>query len=540
MVIIIKILFEKFQATKGDQNMKSSTYKFKLSRLSKRNIFLFQFIFFFLSSFLFCQSNFQKFLDRVNSTNIISEKQAIVDSFMIFARSVGIPYLEDTTAYFIYINPGLSKINNKSISSKIITLKIYNGVITTAMQNIESTEFYYSPITFLSDTRVDYHFEVDGNKILDPENPSKIIGNSLGEIFSELRMPNYIYPEEIDYIPLIPHGTREKTVLHSDQLQWDFDIEIYLPPSYYINTSKKYPVSYQQDGQNWFKDVMGTVNILDNLTYQNKIEEIILVGIYSYLENRTAFYVGAKKDQYESFIVNQVIPYIESKYRVINDPKSRCIKGVSNGGPISAQIAYNNPNLFGLCILNSPAFNANAVLDSIINGVNKDIKFYVDWGFYESSIRTTSIRFRDNMIAKNYALEWHEWHDGHVYGNLRAHQDNSYTFMFPSENSVGIKEANQKIKDYILFQNYPNPFNPITTIKYSIPLVETKHASTLRIVQLRVYDILGREVATLVNEEKPAGTYEITWNAANLPSGVYFYQLKTGSYTATKKLLLLK
>ena len=112
--------------------------------------------------------------------------------------------------------------------------------------------------------------------------------------------------------------------------------------------------------------------------------------------------------------------------------------------------------------------------------------------------------------------------------------------MFPSENSVGIKEANQKIKDYILFQNYPNPFNPITTIKYSIPLVETKHASTLRIVQLRVYDILGREVATLVNEEKPAGTYEITWNAANLPSGVYFYQLKTGSYTATKKLLLLK
>ncbi|MGE5498967.1 MAG: T9SS type A sorting domain-containing protein, partial [Syntrophothermus sp.] len=59
-------------------------------------------------------------------------------------------------------------------------------------------------------------------------------------------------------------------------------------------------------------------------------------------------------------------------------------------------------------------------------------------------------------------------------------------------------------------------------------------------VTLKVYDILGREVATLVNEERPAGNYKITWNAANLPSGVYVYQLKAGGYTATQKLMLLK
>jgi hypothetical protein len=71
-------------------------------------------------------------------------------------------------------------------------------------------------------------------------------------------------------------------------------------------------------------------------------------------------------------------------------------------------------------------------------------------------------RFRDKMLAKNYELKWHEWPDGHVYGNFRAHQDNAYILMFPSEINVGIVSENHRTKEYILFQNYPNPFNPTT------------------------------------------------------------------------------
>ncbi len=59
-------------------------------------------------------------------------------------------------------------------------------------------------------------------------------------------------------------------------------------------------------------------------------------------------------------------------------------------------------------------------------------------------------------------------------------------------------------------------------------------------VQLKVFDILGNEIETLVNEEKPAGTYELTWNAENLPSGVYFYRIQAGSFTETKKMVLMK
>lgn len=85
---------------------------------------------------------------------------------------------------------------------------------------------------------------------------------------------------------------------------------------------------------------------------------------------------------------------------------------------------------------------------------------------------------------------------------------------------------------FSLFQNYPNPFNPSTKIKYSIP-----HSSN---VAIKLFDILGNEIETLVNEEKPAGTYELTWNAEKLPSGVYFYQLKTEDYIETKKMILVK
>ena len=97
---------------------------------------------------------------------------------------------------------------------------------------------------------------------------------------------------------------------------------------------------------------------------------------------------------------------------------------------------------------------------------------------------------------------------------------------------VGVDEATHFATEYILEQNYPNPFNPNTKIKYSVP-------QTIK-VQIKVYDVLGNEVKILVNEEKPAGSYELIWDAANLPSGIYFYQLRAGSFVQTKKMSLLK
>jgi len=91
--------------------------------------------------------------------------------------------------------------------------------------------------------------------------------------------------------------------------------------------------------------------------------------------------------------------------------------------------------------------------------------------------------------------------------------------------------------NYSLYQNFPNPFNPSTIIKYSIPLKENSEAS---IVSLKVFDILGREVETLVNEHKNAGNYEISFNSLALPSGIYFYKIASGNFFAMRKMVLVK
>jgi probable HAF family extracellular repeat protein len=92
-------------------------------------------------------------------------------------------------------------------------------------------------------------------------------------------------------------------------------------------------------------------------------------------------------------------------------------------------------------------------------------------------------------------------------------------------------------EEYNLAQNYPNPFNSTTKIRFAIPYLGTGLALS---VQLKVFDILGNEVATLVNEEKAPGTYEVEFNATQLSSGVYFYRLKSGDFVETKKMILLR
>jgi len=118
-----------------------------------------------------------------------------------------------------------------------------------------------------------------------------------------------------------------------------------------------------------------------------------------------------------------------------------------------------------------------------------------------------------------------------------ARNDNGYSNFSKNSNPVKTFPTTSVAegiiqKTFSLQQNYPNPFNPSTTIKYSIPKQSY--------VTLKVYDILGREVAALVNEKKPAGVYEINWNASKLSSGVYFYQLKAGEFIQTKKMILIK
>jgi hypothetical protein len=124
---------------------------------------------------------------------------------------------------------------------------------------------------------------------------------------------------------------------------------------------------------------------------------------------------------------------------------------------------------------------------------------------------------------------------------LRIRDDNTsdtgrmYAWGIQINNSpiVAIQNISNELPDsYSLSQNYPNPFNPVTNIKFSLP----KSANT----KLTVYDITGREVAQLVNQQLQAGTYNVDFDASHLATGAYFYRLEAGEFTEVKKMILIK
>jgi hypothetical protein len=161
-----------------------------------------------------------------------------------------------------------------------------------------------------------------------------------------------------------------------------------------------------------------------------------------------------------------------------------------------------------------------------------------DKGWIINSVDTgkTWQTISNNISVDLYEVSFPMQDLGWVVGNSGAilYTTNGGVSFIDEENLYEIKTK------FSLIQNYPNPFNPVTKIKYSVSSVTLQQAQSDILVTLKVYDILGREVATLISEEKPAGEYEVEFNAVNLPSGIYFYQLKSGEYIETRKMVLLK
>jgi hypothetical protein len=140
---------------------------------------------------------------------------------------------------------------------------------------------------------------------------------------------------------------------------------------------------------------------------------------------------------------------------------------------------------------------------------------------HHNSSRMTLGAFGGNWDGEVFYTIWEDSSAGHIqlFGRRQ---------LYP----VGDVSDEGIVDGFLLGQNYPNPFNPSTKIKYFIPEMSE--------VTFKIYDVLGNEIATLVNEEKPTGEYEIEFNATGLPSGIYFYKLVAGEYTQTRKMILLK
>ena len=142
--------------------------------------------------------------------------------------------------------------------------------------------------------------------------------------------------------------------------------------------------------------------------------------------------------------------------------------------------------------------------------------------FSGAGLTTAQMKLQSSFSGWDFTTLW----------SINSNINNGYPY-FASGIATSVKGGTDVItKTFSLLQNYPNPFNPSTKIMYQLPSSDN--------VSIKIYDVLGREVVSMVNEYKPAGTYTATFNASNIPSGVYFYQLKSGSFLQTKKMLLMK
>jgi len=469
---------------------------------------------------LYSQSNFYDFINRVNSVGDSNIKSTIIDSFLTFAGTNGIPFIEGDTAHFIY---------RGSVTSVDVAGDFNDWNPTDNFTNLTGSNFFYFSKTFGQNARLDYKLVLNGsNWILDPENPNQVSGGFGPN--SELAMPSYIQPWEINYNGNISHGTVEDKSIYSLNTSSTFQLKIYLPPGYNSSSTDTYPSVYFQDGFEYIS-LGSAVNIIDNLSDSNKIRP--LIAIFVKPNNRNDEYAGIKRFQYQSFFIQDLVPLIDSLYKTKKDPAQRLILGDSFGGNISALISYNHSDIFGNCGLHSGAFwpNGNEVYNLITNGSKKNIKYSSVWGTYESLYQNMR-NFRDNLSQKGYQITWDEFPEGHSWGLWRANTDKILIDIFPSV-TTDIKDIKTgQPQGYLLKQNFPNPFNPMTNITFSIPKLDY--------VTLKVYNVLGNDIETLFEGIKPAGNYQVSFNGKNLASGIYIYKFTTDNFSESKKMMLVR
>jgi Right handed beta helix region/Secretion system C-terminal sorting domain len=220
-----------------------------------------------------------------------------------------------------------------------------------------------------------------------------------------------------------------------------------------------------------------------------------------------------------------------------------------NGSPENQPVITGNTlygNWWGITIQNGTTVQAgpqpnignieNAdTTDDGLNIIYDNIQGSDVYDLYNNCTNDIMAQNNDWQVYDSVSIEQHIFHkvDDPAHGLVNF-------IPFSNGSPVNIKTNDNQLPDeFLLYQNYPNPFNPETSIQYAVSSLPDGKAGR-QFVSLNVYDILGKEVATLVNEEKPTGEYEVEFNASKLPSGIYFYQLKAGNFVDTKKMLLLK
>jgi enterochelin esterase-like enzyme len=340
----------------------------------------------------------------------------------------------------------------------------------------------------------------------------------------------------------IPHGKITTVTYHSTTVGVKRQALVYTPPDYSID--KKYNVLYLLHGiggdeREWFYNG-SPQNILDNLYAEQKLEPMIVVmpnGRAMINDDATGdIYAPDKVKAFETFefdLINDLIPFIDSNYSVSSEREHRAIAGLSMGGGQSLNFGLAHFNKFAWVGAFSAAPNTkspSALVPKPSSAIDSLKLLWISCGTNDGLIyisKQTHDYLDQRKVPHIYSLVDGAGHDWKVWKHGLYH----FSQLAFKGTTTSVKE-NELPNKYNLSQNYPNPFNPVTKIKYTIPKAE--------FVSIKVFDILGGEIATLVSEEKQTGNFEVEFNGSNLASGIYVYRMQAGNFTDAKKFVLIK
>lgn len=367
---------------------------------------------------------FSAFLNRVTAAPA-SARAAVVDSFMTTITSF--PLIEEKTiVYFLY----------RGTAGSVFVPGDANEWNTNAfpMTKIADTNLWYRQEIYEPDARLEYQFYRNGTSIADPLNLNR------SDAVSVLAMPDYVPPLEIEFYPTIPHGALRDTTISSRFLGYSRNINVYTPPYYenMVNTSFPVVLFYPLSGET-------VANVLNYLISENRMQPVIAV----FLPFRgDEFQIPLK---YESFIIKELMPLIDARYRTKRDPANRAMFGFSGLGFYTTKLCFNYPESFGLCGAYSAPYDGPEgaeIFRQVLNGPKKNIKFYLDWGKYDYfSIMATSRAMRNSLIDHGYEVKWNEWHEGHTVHSWSSHLDNALEYFFPAEGG-GVKDHDLMVTSF--------------------------------------------------------------------------------------------
>jgi len=485
-------------------------------------------------------ANFNDQLDEICHSPI-SQRQGLVNNLM--ASLPAFPYIEPVEDLFTYYEGGIGENENFSMAHFLYTgthgyvavpgsFNNWNGTLWN-LSNIPGTDFWFRPLVMPNHGRFNYAYYADGSWYGDPLNDVTCMDGN-GNMSDQVNGPEYVSPPELVYNDSIFHGTLFDTVFYSGTLGNSRMVTVYLPPGY-ESSNASYPVVFYHDGDKFL--VRDIENIFDNLIEEQRISPLIAVFIPPV--NRTEEYTGLQQGVFANFVIDQIFPWLVSKYRILEGPENHATFGFSDGGNISLFLTLNRFDIFGRMGGFSPTLNSsyNTLATNLTQLTTPpDLDFYLESYWYDNLLFDV-VGFRDTLESLEYDLLFTDYPDGHEWCRVIGNQDVALEYLFPYQ-ELSVDEKNTALPaKFVLHQNYPNPFNPVTQIRYDLP--EDSYVS------ITIYDIMGRTVRTMVNSLQNAGYKSVRWNATNdlgepVSAGMYIFTIQAGEFRQTKKMVLLK